>query len=75
MSPILFNVVADMLAILIARAKEDGPVGWLITHLVKGGVPILQYADDILYSWNMNGKSQNYETGIMSFRTIVWFEN
>jgi hypothetical protein len=24
LSPILFNIVADMLAILIARAKEDG---------------------------------------------------
>ena len=27
MSPILFNLVANMLAILIARAKEDGQVG------------------------------------------------
>ena len=24
LSPILFNIVADVLAILIARAKEDG---------------------------------------------------
>ena len=29
LSPILFNIVADMLAILIARAKEDGQVGGL----------------------------------------------
>ena len=46
MSPILFNLVADMLAILIARAKEDGQVGSLVPHLVEGGVSILQYADD-----------------------------
>jgi hypothetical protein len=32
----LFNIVADMLAILIARAKEDGQVGGLIPHLVEG---------------------------------------
>jgi hypothetical protein len=27
LSPMLFNIAADMLAILIARAKEDGQVG------------------------------------------------
>jgi hypothetical protein len=37
-----------MLAILIARAKEDGQVGGLIPHLVEGGVSILQYVDDII---------------------------
>jgi hypothetical protein len=48
LSPILFNIVADMLAILIARAKEDGQVGGLVPHLVEGGVSILQYADDTI---------------------------
>ena len=42
MSPILFNIVVDMLAILIGRAKENGQVGGLIPHLVDGGVSILQ---------------------------------
>jgi hypothetical protein len=40
--------VADMLAILIARAKEDGQVDGLIPHLVDGGISILQYADDTI---------------------------
>ena len=48
MSPILFNIVADMLAILINRAREDGQVAALIPHLVDGGVSILQYADDTI---------------------------
>ena len=48
LSPILFNIVADMLAILINRAKEDGQVSGLIPHLVGGGVSILQYADDTI---------------------------
>jgi hypothetical protein len=48
LSPMLFNIVADMLAILIARAKENGQVGGLIDHLVEGGVSILQYADDTI---------------------------
>jgi hypothetical protein len=37
-----------MLAVLIARAKEDGQVDGLIPHLVDGGVSILQYADDTI---------------------------
>jgi hypothetical protein len=37
LSPILFNIVADMLAIMIARAKDDGQVEGLIPHLVEGG--------------------------------------
>jgi hypothetical protein len=44
----LFNTVADMLAILIARAKEDGQIGSLIPHLVEGGILIFQYADDTI---------------------------
>jgi hypothetical protein len=38
LSPILFNIVADMLVIMIDRAKEDGQVSGLIPHLVDGGV-------------------------------------
>jgi hypothetical protein len=41
LSPMLFNIVAEMLAILIARAKEDGQVGGLTPHHVEGGVYIL----------------------------------
>jgi hypothetical protein len=37
-----------MLAILIARAKEEDQVGSLIPHLVEGGVSVLQYADDTI---------------------------
>ena len=37
-----------MLAIMIARAKEDGQVNGLIPHLIDGGVSILQYADDTI---------------------------
>jgi hypothetical protein len=48
LSPILFNIVADMLAIIINRAKEDGQVSGLIPHLVDGGVSILQYADGMI---------------------------
>jgi hypothetical protein len=48
LSPILFNLIADMLAILISIAKEDGQMDGLIPHLVDGGVSILQCADDTI---------------------------
>jgi hypothetical protein len=38
--------VADMLAVLIARAKEIGRVEGVIPHLIQDGLSILQYADD-----------------------------
>jgi hypothetical protein len=47
LSPLLFNLVADMLATLIARAKE-GQINGLIPHLVEGCISILQYADDTI---------------------------
>jgi hypothetical protein len=48
MSPILFNIVADMLALLINRAKTDGQIRGVIPHLVDDGLSILQYADDTI---------------------------
>ena len=67
LSPILFNIVADMLAILINRAKEDGQIGGLIPHLVEGGVSILQYADDtIIIMENDLAKALNMKL-ILSF--------
>ena len=48
MSPILFNIIADMLAILIKRAKDDGQIRGVIPHLVEDGLSILQYADDTI---------------------------
>jgi hypothetical protein len=40
LSLILFNLVANMLAILIARAKDDGKVEGLIPHFIDGGITV-----------------------------------
>jgi hypothetical protein len=37
-----------MLAILIARAKDEGKLGSLLPHLIDGGISFLQYADDTI---------------------------
>ena len=38
--PILFNIIADMFAILIEHAKEEGSVEGLLSHITEGGVSI-----------------------------------
>lgn len=71
MSPILFNVVVDMLAVLIGRAKEDGKVGGLIPHLVDGGVSILQYADDtIIFMKHDLAKARNMKLVLCLFEQL-----
>jgi hypothetical protein len=71
LSPMLFNIVADMLAILIARATEDGQVGGLIPHLVEGGVSILQYADDtILFMEHDLAKALNMKLILCLFEQL-----
>jgi hypothetical protein len=46
LSPILLNIVVDMLSILIARDKDDGQIEWVIPHLIQNGLSILQYMED-----------------------------
>jgi hypothetical protein len=46
LSLMLFNVVANMLAIVIERAKFDGFFLGMMSHLVDGGLSILQYVND-----------------------------
>ena len=51
LSPIQFNIVADMLTIMIERAKTDGQIEGVVPHLVDGGLSILQYAIQF-FLWN-----------------------
>ena len=37
LSPILFNIVADMLTLFINRAKADNQLGGIVPHLIEGG--------------------------------------
>jgi hypothetical protein len=48
LSPLLFNLVADMLNLLISRVKEGGQINGLVPHLIEGRISILQYTDDTI---------------------------
>jgi hypothetical protein len=50
--PLLFNIVVDMLAIFINRAKSEGHINGVVPNLVDDGLSILQYADDTIIFLN-----------------------
>jgi len=71
LSPILFNIVIDMLAILINRAKDGGHVTGIVPHLVDGGLSILQYADDtILFMDHDIEKATNMKMLLCAFEQL-----
>ena len=41
LSPILFNTMVDILAILISRAKEAEQIEGVVPHLVEDGLSVL----------------------------------
>jgi hypothetical protein len=44
----LFNIVADMLDVMIECAKSDGQIKCVIPHLIDGVLSILRYGDGII---------------------------
>lgn len=54
LSPVLFNIIVDMLAIIIQRAKNQGQIDGVVPHLVEGGLSILQYADNTILFMDHN---------------------
>jgi hypothetical protein len=59
LSPMLFNIVDDMFAIMTEQTKVDGLIEGVIPHLVDGGLFILQYADDTIFMDYDLEKSRN----------------
>jgi hypothetical protein len=67
----LFNIVAGKLAIMIERAKLDGQIEGVISHLVDGGLSILQYADDtILFMEHDLKKARNLKLTLAAFEKL-----
>jgi hypothetical protein len=60
LSPILFNIVVDITAILFNRAKTEGQISGVIPHILDDGLSILQYANDtILFVDHNFGQARN----------------
>ena len=70
-SPILFNIVVDMLAILIERAKENQRFKGVVPHLIDDGLSILQYADDtILFMEHNLEQAKNLKLLLCAFEQL-----
>jgi hypothetical protein len=67
LSPILFNIMVDLLKVLISRAKLDEQFEGLILHLVDGGLSILQYADDTILFMDDIDKACNMKLHLFAF--------
>jgi hypothetical protein len=68
LSPLLFNLVTHMLAILINSAKEDDQIIGVVPHMVDDGISILQYADDtIIFMDHDLDKAQNMKLLLCAF--------
>ena len=67
----LFNIVADMLAVMIEHAKVDGQIDGVVNHLVDGGLSILQYAyDTILFMDHDLEKARNLKLILSTFEQL-----
>jgi hypothetical protein len=71
LSLILFNLVVDMLVVLIKRTKTDGQIEGVIPHPVNDGLSILQYADDrILFMEHDLEKARNMNLLLSAFEEL-----
>jgi hypothetical protein len=76
LSPIIFNIVVDMLAILINRAKNGGQISRLILNIIDDGLSILLYADDTILFMEHNFDTGNeHEAATSGFRIVVGVKN
>lgn len=57
LSPLLFNLAADALAHILNRARTQGFIKGVVTHLIEGGITHLQYADDTIIMTEGDAKS------------------
>jgi retron-type reverse transcriptase len=76
LSPILFNIVVDMLAILINRAKNGGQISGVIPNIIDNGLSILQYADDtILFKDHNLEQARNMKMPLAAFEQLSGLKN
>jgi hypothetical protein len=70
MSLILFNMVADMLSLIIKRAKGDGQITAILPHLIDDGLSILKYADDTIIFLDHDPQTRNLKLFLNVFEQM-----
>lgn len=63
--------LSPMLAIIIARAKEDGQIRGVVPHLIEDGLSILQYTDDNVFFLDHHiAQAMNMELLLCTFEQL-----
>jgi hypothetical protein len=71
LSSILFNLVVDMMFVLISRVKELGQIYGVVPHLVDERLLILQCADDtIIFMDNDLERAKNMKLLLCAFEQL-----
>lgn len=71
LSPVLFNLVAHMLVVLIERSTKHDHFNGLVPHLVERRLSILQYADDtILFMKDDLDQAKNLKLVLRAFEKL-----
>ena len=57
LSPLLFNLVADIFTRMLVKAARNNLVSGLMPQVIEGGIISLHYADDtLLFFWKITLK-------------------
>uniref|UniRef100_A0A8I6WLN0 Reverse transcriptase domain-containing protein n=1 Tax=Hordeum vulgare subsp. vulgare TaxID=112509 RepID=A0A8I6WLN0_HORVV len=70
-SPILFNLVADVFSKMLIKASSCGLISGLLNNIIPGGVVSLQYADDtLLFLEDSYDKARNFKWILSCFENL-----
>lgn len=56
-SPLLFDIVADSISVMLDKACTAGHLKGVVPHLIPGGISHLQYADDTVLTFQPDDQS------------------
>lgn len=71
LSPLLFNLVVDILGILLSKAIDKGHLKGVLTNLLPGGISHIQYADDTVIM--IDGSEQSIRNLKLILYCFEWF--
>uniref|UniRef100_A0A8I6YX80 Reverse transcriptase domain-containing protein n=1 Tax=Hordeum vulgare subsp. vulgare TaxID=112509 RepID=A0A8I6YX80_HORVV len=70
-SPLLFNLVADIFSKMLNKASNHNLISGLLTNAIPGGIIILHYADDIiLFLEDSYEKAKNFKWILCCFKNL-----
>jgi hypothetical protein len=70
LSPLLFNIVADVLGVMLDKAINKGHIKGVLDYLIPRGISHIQYADDTIIM--IDGSDQSIQTLKLILYCFEW---